>query len=79
MGYLLQEYPTVRDGVVGALVTCSIGPEICRDIIFISQARCADDSWVVDPEGGVSECANISTEGKLDAQLQPSQPVGYVV
>lgn len=78
LGYLLQEYPVVRDIVVNALATSSIAPETRSDMAFISQARSADDSWVVDLEGRVDERVYISVEGKLDARLQPSQPVEYV-
>jgi len=78
LGYLLQEYPAVRDIVVNALATSSIAAETRSDMAFISQARSADDSWVVDLEGRVDERVYISVEGKLDARLQPSQPVEYV-
>jgi hypothetical protein len=78
LGYLLQEYPAVRNIVVNALSTLSIDPDIRADIAFISQARSNDDSWVVDLEGRIDERVYISVEGKLDARLQPSQPVGYV-
>jgi hypothetical protein len=78
LGYLLQEYPTARETVVNVLATDMILPETRDAIAFISQARSADDSWVVDLEGQVDECVYISIEGKLDARLQPSQPVDYV-
>jgi hypothetical protein len=78
LGYLLQEYPVVRDIVINALSTSSIAPETRTDIAFISQARSADDSWVVDLEGRIDERVYISVEGKLDAHLQPSQPVEYM-
>ena len=78
LGYLLQEYPAVRDVVVDTLTTASIAAETRSDIAFISQARSADDSWVVDVEGRINERVYISIEGKLDAGLQPSQPVDYV-
>lgn len=74
LGYLLQYCPVVRDIVVNALATSSIVPETRSDMAFISQARSADDSWVVDLEGRVDERVYISVEGKLDAGLQPSQP-----
>jgi hypothetical protein len=77
LGYLLQEYPMVRDSVVEVLATALIRPEVRSDIMFISQARSADDPWIVDLEGSINECVYISIEGKLDAPLQPSQPVGY--
>ncbi len=78
LGYLLQEYPAVRDRVLDVLATTSIAQEIRSDIAFISQARSADDSWIVDVEGRINELVYVSIEGKLDARLQPSQPVGYV-
>lgn len=78
LGYLLQEYPAVRDRVLDALATTSIAQEIRSDIAFISQARSADDSWIVDVEGRINELVYVSIEGKLDARLQPSQPVDYV-
>lgn len=77
LGYLLQEYPAVRDRVLDALAT-SIAQEIRSDIAFISQARSADDPWIVDVEGRINELVYVSIEGKLDARLQPSQPVDYV-
>jgi hypothetical protein len=78
LGYLLQEYSAVRDRVLDALVTTSIAQEVRSDIAFISQARSADDSWIVDVEGRINELVHVSIEGKLDARLQPSQPVDYV-
>jgi hypothetical protein len=78
LGYLLQEYPAVRDRVLDALATTSIAQEIRSDIAFIGQARSADDSWIVDIEGRINELVYVSIEGKLDARLQPSQPVDYV-
>jgi hypothetical protein len=77
LSYLLQEYPAVRDAVVSALSTASVTPETQSGIAFISQARSADDSFAVDLEGRVNERVYISIEGKLDAPLQPSQPVAY--
>jgi hypothetical protein len=78
LGYLLQEYPVVHDIVVNALASSSIAAETRSDVAFISQARSADDSWVVDLEGRINEQVYISIEGKLDARLQPSQPSEYV-
>jgi hypothetical protein len=76
--YLLQEYPEVRDAMVDALSTTLIAPDTRSNIAFMSQARSAYDPWVVDVEGRVNEHVYISIEGKLDASLQPSQPVDYV-
>lgn len=53
LGYLLQEYPVVRDIVVNALSTSCLSPAIRSAIAFIGQARSADDSWVVDLEGRI--------------------------
>lgn len=78
LGYLLQEYPVVRDVVVNALASPSVTSESRSDVAFIGQARSTDDSWVVDLEGRINEQVYISIEGKLDARLQPSQPSEYV-
>jgi hypothetical protein len=78
LSYLLQEYPAVRDAVIVALSTTLIAPDIRNSIAFISQARSANDPWVGDVEGRVNEHVYISIEVKLDASLQPSQPVDYV-
>jgi hypothetical protein len=77
LNYLLQEHSAVRNTVIDTLAMASIAPETRSVIAFISQARSADDSWVVDLEGRVNERVYISIEGKLDAPLQPSQPVDY--
>lgn len=78
LSYVLQEYPAVRDAVIAELSSTLIAPNTRNSIAFISQARSADDPWVVDVEGRVNEHVYISIEGKLDASLQPSQPVAYV-
>ena len=77
LSYLLQEYQAVHDTVINALASVSITPEIRTDIAFIGQARSPNDRWIVDLEGRINERVYISIEGKLDAPLQPSQPVDY--
>ena len=76
LGYLLQGTRS-SDIVVNELSNPPL-PRRPGPITFISQARSADDSWVVDLEGGIDERVYISVEGKLDARLQPSQPVEYM-
>ncbi len=77
--YLLQQHAPARQAAVAALVgdTELVAQETRDKIFFISQARSAGDTAIVDLEGRVSERVLVSIEGKLGAPLQETQPVKY--
>jgi hypothetical protein len=77
--YLLRRHEAVHDVAVAALSTDLVVQETRDKISFISQARWAGDTAIVDLEGRVRVRGRplISIEGKLGAPLQDRQPVEY--
>ncbi|WP_133259982.1 hypothetical protein [Streptacidiphilus pinicola] len=75
--FMLQRHPAIRTTLLSVLAGSGISAEAQEQIRFMPQARSGDDKAVVDIEGRIGSRTWLSIEVKLNAPLQPTQPVVY--